>query len=70
MYTYNVYIYINTYLSWIFWAILAAQNLTALAASGGPVVLPPAQGGQSGSSWTAVKTGQSIDYKHPIVWFK
>ena len=31
------------------WAILAAQNLTALAASGGPAV-PPAQGGQSGSS--------------------
>ena len=30
--------------------ILAAKNLTALAASGGPPAIRPAEGGQSGSS--------------------
>ena len=53
IYIMYIYIYINTYLSWICWAILAAQNLTALAASGGPADRPadrPAEGGQSGSS--------------------
>ena len=44
--------------------ILAAKNLTALAASGGPPAIRPAEGGQSGSSWTAVKTGQSIHYTY------
>ena len=45
---YNVYIYIHISHGFC-WAILAAQKLTALAASGGPAV-PRAQGGQSGSS--------------------
>ena len=44
----HIYIYTHIYHGFC-WAILAAQNLTALAASGGPAV-PPAQGGQSGSS--------------------